>query len=178
MCPAPIQTECSEKGPRAEQGACRFDGKESARSLRTGGSRAARGRDSRALHRRRFSRRRRRSLAEKRSMQRSGVFLRIFPDSCFARLGRLGSTTILAVCGGISDRPAPRRLSPVRTLRSLNTEEYEPCTPSLMDPRAIDIAQEVVGCHPPPTVRSRATAWAHRKQSGVFLNDVRLSDQV
>jgi hypothetical protein len=35
----------------------------------------------------RFSRRKSRSLPEKRSTQRSGAFSRMLPDSCFARQG-------------------------------------------------------------------------------------------
>jgi hypothetical protein len=64
-----------------------------------------------------------------------GVFSRMRPDSYFARQGLRRSITILAVCGGSSDRPEPRRLSRVRTLRCLSTEESEPCTPFLMTPR-------------------------------------------
>src|ERR1700731_4659995 len=67
------------------------------------------------------------------------------PDSCFARQRLRRSITILAVCGGSSGRPEPRRLSRVRTLRSLSTEESEPCTPFLMDPRAPEVAWAVDG---------------------------------
>src|SRR5260370_40885003 len=66
-------------------------------------------------------------------------------DSCFARQGLRRSITILAVCGGSSDRPEPRRLSRVRTLRSLSTEESEPCTPFLMNPRVPEVARAVGG---------------------------------
>ena len=55
------------------------------------------------------------------------------------------SITILAVCGGSSDPPEPRRLSRVRTLRSLSTEESEPCTPFLINPRAPEVARAVGG---------------------------------
>ena len=43
----------------------------------------------------------------KRSTRRSGVFSRMLPDSCFARQGLRRSITILAVCGGSSDRWSP-----------------------------------------------------------------------
>lgn len=51
--------------------------------------------------------------------------------------------TTLAVCGGSSDRPERRPLSRARTLRSLSTEESEPCTPFLMDPRAPEVVRAV-----------------------------------
>ena len=61
-----------------------------------------------------FSRRRGRSTAEKHSTQRSEVFSRKLPDSCFAWQGLRRSITILAVCGGSSDRPELRWLSQVQ----------------------------------------------------------------
>jgi len=54
-----------------------------------------------------FSRRRSKSLAEKRSTQRSGVFSRMLLDSCFARRGLRRSITISAVCGGARTRRSP-----------------------------------------------------------------------
>jgi hypothetical protein len=53
-----------------------------------------------------------------------------------------------------------RRLSRVRTLRSLSTEESEPCTPSLMSPRAPEVTQAVGGGRYSHTAWRRASSFA------------------
>ena len=92
-----------------------------------------------------------------------GSILEDAPGFVFRPQGLRRSITILAVCGGSSVLPEPRRLSRVRTLRSSNTKESEPCTPFLMNRRLPKFAGAVPGAicaSSPPPPDDRYESWS------------------